>query len=132
MIDPQIAFARQWLKKADHDIITARQTLSLENGPTDTPCFHAQQAVEKSLKALLTANAIIFPRTHDLITLLDLSIDLLPTLETHRETCAELSAYGIDIRYPGDFVDPSREDAHSALSAAEQIVALVQSKIGMT
>jgi len=25
-----------WLEKADHDLVTARQTLLLENGPTDT------------------------------------------------------------------------------------------------
>ncbi|MDP6040488.1 MAG: HEPN domain-containing protein [Candidatus Latescibacteria bacterium] len=43
-------FAHQWLEKAETDVITARQTLTLADGPTDTPCFHAQQAVEKSLK----------------------------------------------------------------------------------
>jgi len=129
MNDPQITFAQQWLEKADHDIITARQTLALEDGPTDTPCFHAQQPFEKSLKALLTAHAIFFPRTHDLITLLDLSVDLLTALEAFREICAELSAYGVEVRYPGDIVDPSREDAYSTLSAAEQIIELVQNRI---
>jgi HEPN domain-containing protein len=34
--------------------------------------FHAQQAVEKSLKAVLSHNHIEFRRTHDLLTLLDL------------------------------------------------------------
>jgi HEPN domain-containing protein len=34
--------------------------------------FHAQQAVEKSLKAVLSAHGLEFRRTHDLLTLLQL------------------------------------------------------------
>ena len=30
-------------------------SLNAEDGPTDTPCFHAQQTAEKTLKAILTA-----------------------------------------------------------------------------
>ena len=48
--------ARRWLQKATNDLITARQTLLLPEGPIDTVAFHAQQAAEKALKALLTFN----------------------------------------------------------------------------
>ncbi len=71
MTDRHSELAQQWLKKADHDLITARQTLELPDGPTDTPCFHAQQAIEKALKALLTFNQITFRKIHDLAPLLD-------------------------------------------------------------
>jgi HEPN domain-containing protein len=37
--------------------------------------FHAQQSIEKSLKAVLSARVIEFRRTHDLLTLLDLFED---------------------------------------------------------
>jgi hypothetical protein len=30
-----VELAAQWLVKADHDVITARQTLLLPDGPTD-------------------------------------------------------------------------------------------------
>jgi len=40
-----------------------------ENCPYDTICFHAQQCVEKYLKALLTSTHTDFPKTHDLIEL---------------------------------------------------------------
>jgi hypothetical protein len=45
----------RWIKKAEHDLTTAR--VVLENRPevTDTVCFHAQQCVEKALKAYLTS-----------------------------------------------------------------------------
>jgi HEPN domain-containing protein len=52
-----------WLKKADNDIIAARQILLLEEAPLDTVCFHAQQAVEKAMKALLTQRGVEFPKT---------------------------------------------------------------------
>ena len=43
--------ALRWLQKAENDLITARQTLLLVDGPTDTVAFHAQQAAEKALCA---------------------------------------------------------------------------------
>jgi HEPN domain-containing protein len=81
MSDRHLELARAWLTRANHDLITARQTLLLLDSPTDTPCFHAQQAIEKSLKALLTYRQTVFPRTHDLLRLLDLTLPLLPDLE---------------------------------------------------
>jgi HEPN domain-containing protein len=46
---------------------TAAHTLTLrQDSPTDTVCFHAQQCVEKHLKALLVLRAIVFPKTHDI------------------------------------------------------------------
>ena len=81
MSDRHIDLAWRWLEKADHDVITAQQTLLLPDGPTDTPCFHAQQAAEKALKALLTFHQITVPRIHDLVRLLDIAVAYLPELE---------------------------------------------------
>ena len=39
-------------------------------------CFHAQQAIEKALKAVLTINRIDFRRTHDLEELANLLADI--------------------------------------------------------
>ena len=39
---------RQWLEKAEHDLVTARYALRiLGDCPHDTICFHAQQCAEK-------------------------------------------------------------------------------------
>lgn len=46
------ALARGWFRKADSDLADARRTTASE-GPYDTACFHAQQAVEKYLKGVL-------------------------------------------------------------------------------
>lgn len=44
--------------------------------PADVVCFHAEQCVEKYLKALLTLKAIDFPKTHNIAEL----VALLPPL----------------------------------------------------
>ena len=44
--------AQTLLKKAANDLIAADAILSTERA-LDTACFHTQQAVEKSLKAIL-------------------------------------------------------------------------------
>ena len=55
---------RRWLIKADHDLITAKTTLITDPPVTDTPCFHAQQCVEKCLKAFLVFADIHVEKTH--------------------------------------------------------------------
>ena len=65
---------RRWVEKAEHDLRNAEYVLGLaEDCPTDTVCFHCQQCVEKYLKALLIHHGIDFPRTHDLVVLLNLA-----------------------------------------------------------
>lgn len=69
MPDPEkvLSVVREWVAKAENDLKTAAHTLKLgKDCPTDTVCFHAQQCVEKYLKALLVWKGIDFPKTHDL------------------------------------------------------------------
>jgi HEPN domain-containing protein len=56
----------EWVAKAENDLTNASRALVPAEGcPTDTVCFHAQQCIEKYLKALLASFEIAFPRTHD-------------------------------------------------------------------
>ncbi len=50
------------------------------DGPYDTACFHAQQAVEKLLKGLLAFQDQAFPHTHNLEELLALCVAMEPGL----------------------------------------------------
>ena len=62
-----LSLVRQWVEKAEEDLLTAEHTLTLEDDcPYGTVCFHAQQCAEKYLKALLTLHAIPFPKIYDL------------------------------------------------------------------
>ena len=61
--------------------------------------FHAQQAVEKALKALLCFRDIDFPRTHDLESLFSRlsGSGVLPPFEGAR--LRPLTPYAVDFRY---------------------------------
>jgi HEPN domain-containing protein len=50
-----IGIVAEWVAKAESDLKTAALSVAAgRDSPTDTACFHCQQAVEKYLKALLT------------------------------------------------------------------------------
>jgi len=132
MSGPNHELALAWLEKADHDLITARQTLLLPDGPTDTVCFHAQQAVEKSLKAVLVCRQVPFPKTHNLIRLMDLALRYMPELEAYRRDFAQMSLYSAEVRYPGDWFEPARDDANHSLAVAEHVVAAVRRLLAET
>ncbi|MBI2506334.1 MAG: HEPN domain-containing protein [Candidatus Latescibacteria bacterium] len=84
-------------------------------------CFHAQQAAEKALKAVLIANGIPFERIHNLKTLLD----LLPQgtlLPPKVQDAASLTDYAVSRRYPGDFEPITEEEHLEAVQLAEAVV----------
>jgi hypothetical protein len=51
---------RGWLVKAHSDLTTGNLVAG-GDGPYDTACFHAQQAIEKAFKALLPCMSNPFP-----------------------------------------------------------------------
>jgi len=58
---------REWLDKAEGDFRTATREIAVTEAPNyDAFCFHAQQCIEKLLKAALIAYGTSAPRTHDL------------------------------------------------------------------
>src|SRR5436190_2124858 len=65
--------ARMWIEKAEEDLHVAQRLLDPpEVCPFSTVCFHAQQSVEKYIKAILVARSIPFPKAHDIGELLHL------------------------------------------------------------
>lgn len=114
--------ARQWLGKAERDLLNARNTLSTmgDDCPYDTVCFHAQQAAEKCIKAVLTRLQTEFPKSHDIGELvLLLPKTARPAISVQEQR--ELTSYAVAARYPAMGEDPSRKDAAAALGTAEEI-----------
>jgi HEPN domain-containing protein len=112
---------RQWLAKADEDLNAAKALLALGTAFFATIGFHCQQAAEKYLKAFLTWRQIEFPKTHDLNLLLGLISTAAPSLAESLEDIAELTVYGVEIRYPGDIPEITKEDAAEAVQLAERV-----------
>jgi len=99
--DQTVRVAAEWVIKAENDFTTAVHTLRItKRCPTDTICFHAQQCVEKYLKALLVLHAIAFPKIHDLAQL----TCLLPHASRPPLSADDqdmLTQYATVTRYPG-------------------------------
>jgi len=119
----QTDLARGWLQKADSDLFNAR-TITNTNGPYDTCCFHAQQAIEKSLKAFLAFRSQAIPRTHDLEVLEQLCPAIEPLPELDALDLAALNDFAVQVHY--DFsVWPTQEEALEAVGTAEVVRAVV-------
>ncbi len=67
----------------------------------DAVCFHAQQCVEKYLNALLQENGTIFPRTHNLVELLDLGEQEMTELLPFASDMNTLTREAVEVPYPG-------------------------------
>jgi len=103
-----------WLNAASEDLLAAKQLLSVD-GLTNLVAFHAQQCLEKSMKALLEEKeALTNIRTHDLLRLYRLIQTEIELTDT--SALVFLNQLYTDARYPGDAGlmpegKPSFEDA---------------------
>ncbi|MCW5935203.1 MAG: HEPN domain-containing protein [Fimbriimonadia bacterium] len=82
-------------------------------------CFLSQQSAEKYLKAYLEEAGTAFPKTHDLVVLLNLTGGVLTNLETMRADLAHLGVFGISARYPG--VHANQAAANQSLTIASMV-----------
>ncbi len=118
---PVMAVVREWVVKAENDLKTAIHTLTLgKDAPTDTVSFHAQQCVEKYLKALLVLRGTPFPKTHDIRRLTALiPAKLRPKLD--RKWKDRLTDYATVMRYPGVETDIPLREARQAAALARRV-----------
>ena len=117
----------EWVRKAEGDYQVAAREMLASKPIYDAVCFHAQQCVEKYMKALLVENDIPFPKTHDLIVLLDLCVGLIPELVTQRSRLAALSTYAIVFRYPGE--EAIAQDAVEAQNTMNETCSLLRTAL---
>ena len=109
---------QQWLIYAKSDLELARVDLPA-SVLLETLCYHAQQAAEKSLKAVLIYYSVSAPRTHNLGTLIDLLAEYTDISESIRDV-AILTEYAVSSRYP-EFSEPvDRDDYEVALQLADR------------
>jgi HEPN domain-containing protein len=82
--------------KAEMALNTAERELAVEVGPNfDAVCQHAEQCVERYLKARLMEEDIPFPEyTRHLVVLLELCLEQDPTWETFRSHLRTLTTLG--------------------------------------
>lgn len=92
----------EWIEKAEGDLVTSQRELRAHKYPNyDAACFHAQQAVEKYLKSCLQEAGKDIPRTHNLIELVALCLEIDPTFAVLEPELRGLDGYAVRTRYPG-------------------------------
>lgn len=122
MNDPEILkVLRRWLRYAEEDLWTAEMLLEQSDLVPRISCFHAQQAAEKSVKAIFVFLQVDFPFTHDLNRLRDLLPEGWSVKEDFPDL-ARLFTWAVEPRYPGDRIEATREDAASAVDQAMKIL----------
>ncbi|MHC4644470.1 MAG: HEPN domain-containing protein [Planctomycetota bacterium] len=110
----------EWIAKAEGDFNTAQRELQVVEGRNyDAVCFHAQQCVEKYLKAKLADAGIEFGKTHDLGAILNLLVPISACWQELREDVNSLAGLVVEIRYPGYCAEA--EDATEAMGIARRV-----------
>ena len=116
----------RWIEKAETDLTAAVRLLKEPEGcPTPVVCFCAQQCVEKYMKAVLVANGIGFPKTHEIGELMRLlppetRPDLSPA---EQETLTDYAVVG---RYAFDREPVSLSEARRAVRLARRVRAVMR------
>ena len=119
-----LAEAQRWMRYAREELALAGVLSSDADSPARLVCWHSQQAAEKALKAALIIKGTRFPRTHNLVALRALLPSALAE-ELDIAELAELTQWGTESRYPGDWDEPSDEEAAEVLHVADGVVARV-------
>src|SRR5262249_49546644 len=100
---------------------TAIHTLTLgREAPTDTVSYHAQQCIEKYLKALLIFRGTPFPKTHNIHRL----TTLVPTKlrpEIDRKVKDRLTEYATVMHYPAVGPDVPLREARQVVALARRV-----------
>ncbi len=120
--------SEEWLRYAKSDLELSR----IDPPPSvllESFCFHAQQAAEKALKAVLISRTLLFPKTHNIGTLLDILAEHISISEEIRDA-AILTDYAVIARYPGAQEPVDEAELKQAARLAEEVVSWAERIIG--
>ena len=125
--------SRLLLRKAAQDEFVLEKLAPDAQAPDEVIGFHAQQAVEKMLKAALTHNAVRYRRTHDLVELIDVLRDNGIAFPDELEEVRHLAPFAVEFRYDDLPLEPDRPfDRVWAVDCVHRIRAWVESILAET
>ena len=96
------------LRKAEQDEFALDKLIPDPKSPDEIIGFHAQQAIEKMLKAVLASATVRYRYTHDLVELLDMLRKKGITYPEEFEEVTALTPYAAILRYEDDVVQTAR------------------------
>jgi HEPN domain-containing protein len=120
---------RLWLDRAEDDLLAADAILASPMRSFETVSFHAQQAAEKALKALLIRHQIPFRKVHDLGELLHMLEPAAPGMVRALGDAETLTTHAVDSRYPTEHSSVDRGSALGHLATARRVFDHVRSML---
>ncbi len=120
-------FIKNWITKANDDLLVINKLTEYEIIAASAVCFHCQQLVEKILKAFLIANGKEIKKTHNIEFLLSECADF--DNEFTEIDPKNLSDFGVEVRYPGDMYVPSENETLEYKKLAIEIKEFAITKI---
>ncbi len=111
---------REWLRLARGDALMA--SAEVPGAPLELFCFHAQQAAEKAIKAVLLAAGVQFPHTHDIDRLVDLLEGIEIIIPREIREAGFLTEYAVQTRYPLPSLPISAEEFTEAVARANSVL----------
>ena len=128
MTNDQNDYLKNWIFRANEDISVIENLFKSDPELyASSICFHAQQAVEKFLKAFLVFNNTDFPKTHDLEFLL---FECQKIDQSGFDfDFGSLTDFGVSVRYPDDYFVPDKEDTILFRDIALEVKKVVEDKI---
>ena len=119
---------REWMNRARSSLAIAKNRVP--QAYLEDLCFEAQQAAEKSIKAVMIARNIEFPYVHDLDHLLSLLEDEGEVIPAPIRQASKLTKYATVTRYPGDMGPVTAQEYAEAIAIAEAVVQWAEERIG--
>jgi len=122
----------EWLKSAEMDLENVAHIIHLEH-LTPVAAFHAQQCVEKCLKAILEEHSKKVPKDHSTLRLYGLIRELI-SVDVDMGVLTDLDDLYIESRYPGELGllpggKPTLADVQEFSEIAKRIYDQVRNKL---
>lgn len=120
----------EWISKAEDDFNVAQMSYRARKRPSyDAAVFHSQQCAEKYLKARLEEASIAFSRSHDLLILHQLVVQVEPGWVVLQPFLISLNPFAVVFRYPG--FSATKTDAKDALMNCRKVRQVIRSSFGL-
>jgi HEPN domain-containing protein len=120
-ISPELELALISLEKAQQDLAAVGKWLTDIDISDEIIGFHIQQAIEKSLKAILLRRAIDYPRTHNLGLLVDLCQSSNVQVPPEFLDLDVFNRFAVEWRYDLLPVTPQKLDRETAYDLAHRV-----------
>ncbi len=117
----------EWAQKAERDYAAIALHQGAEDPDFDIICFHAQQCIEKYLKAWLQEADIPLIRSHDSLALLALIIPTIPSWRAWQSDFLVIAPYAVEFRYPGK--SATAENAQHAISICTEVRQAIRAEL---